>query len=485
MVKDKFYKFLNSDRYQYTEAEIYFENGFENQVATFDVFVRTEKRNDYVVVYGIKEVLELIDILNETDYETKKEYLKELLENEGLIEYLANMKFTGSAKGLRDGEIVFSNEPILTITAPIIQTKILETPILNILNYQMQIASISSRVVRVARGRGVVFFGTRRIQGFEAAMSAVKATYVTGNVAHSNLMGEYYYNLKSIGTMTHSYIQSFGATRDSEYEAFESFIKVHKEKKRSLIMLIDTYDTLKIGIKNAVKAFKNNGIDDNYGGIYGIRIDSGDLAETSKACRKILKENGFEKAHIILTSGLDDKKIEKLFENGAEVDSFGVGDIFAMPPKMLTTVYKMAKINDENVMKISGDREKMSYPGDKEIYRLEKVEKEKDKKEFEDLVILEEERELFEDTEIEGVKKNRITVDFIEKGIKNEGNYKLLELEEAKKYYESNLEYLDMLENRGEYFSEKRCEEKREIVRFSEKLEDVKNSILEKIREES
>ena len=485
MRKDKFYKFLNSDRYQYTEAEIYFENGFENQVATFDVFVRTEKKNDYVVVYGIKEVLELIDILNETDYETKKEYLKELLENEGLIEYLANMKFTGSAKGLRDGEIVFSNEPILTITAPIIQTKILETPILNILNYQMQIASISSRVVRVARGRGVVFFGTRRIQGFEAAMSAVKATYVTGNVAHSNLMGEYYYNLKSIGTMTHSYIQSFGATRNSEYEAFESFIKVHKEKKRSLIMLIDTYDTLKIGIKNAVKAFKNNGIDDNYDGIYGIRIDSGDLAETSKACRKILKENGFEKAHIILTSGLDDKKIEKLFENGAEVDSFGVGDIFAMPPKMLTTVYKMAKINDENVMKISGDREKMSYPGDKEIYRLEKVEKEKDKEKFEDLVILEEERELFEDEEIEGVKKNRITVDFIEKGIKNEGNYKLLELEKAKKYYESNLKYLDMLENRGEYFSEKRCEEKREIVRFSEKLENVKNNILEKIREES
>ena len=481
MRKDKFYKFLNSDRYQYTEAEIY----FENQVATFDVFVRTEKKNDYVVVYGIKEVLELIDILNGTDYDTKKEYLKKLLENEGLIEYLANMKFTGSIKGLRDGEIVFSNEPILTITAPIIQTKILETPILNILNYQMQIASISSRVVRVARGRGVVFFGTRRIQGVEAAMSAVKATYVTGNVAHSNLMGEYYYNLKSIGTMTHSYIQSFGVTKNSEYEAFESFIKVHKEKKRSLIMLIDTYDTLKIGIKNAVKVFKNNGIDDNYGGIYGIRIDSGDLAETSKACRKILKENGFEKAHIILTSGLDDKKIEKLFENGAEVDSFGVGDIFAMPPKMLTTVYKMSKINDENVMKISGDREKMSYPGDKEIYRLEKVEKEKDKKEFEDLVILEEERELFEDTEIEGVKKNRITVDFIEKGVKNEGNYKLLELEEAKKYYESNLKYLDMLENRGKYFSEKKCEEKREIVRFSEKLEDVKNSILEKIREES
>ena len=485
MRKDKFYKFLNSDRYQYTEAEIYFENGFENQVATFDVFVRTEKKNDYVVVYGIKEVLELIDILNGTNYDTKKRYLKKLLENEGLIEYLANMKFTGSIKGLRDGEIVFSNEPILTITAPIIQTKILETPILNILNYQMQIASISSRVVRVARGRGVVFFGTRRIQGFEAAMSAVKATYVTGNVAHSNLMGEYYYNLKSIGTMTHSYIQSFGVTRNSEYEAFESFIKVHKEKKRSLIMLIDTYDTLKIGIKNAVKAFKNNGIDDNYGGIYGIRIDSGDLAETSKACRKILKENSFEKAHIILTSGLDDKKIEKLFENGAEVDSFGVGDIFAMPPKMLTTVYKMSKINDENVMKISGDREKMSYPGDKEIYRLEKGEEGNSKKEFEDLVILEEERELFEDTAIEGIKKNRITVDFIEKGIKNEGNYKLLELEEAKKYYESNLRYLDMLENKGEYFSEKKCAEKQEIVRFSEKLEDVKNSILEKIREES
>ena len=129
---EKFFKFLNSDRYQYTESEIYLKNNMQNEIATFDVFLRTKKENDYAVVYGISDVLELIEILNETSYEDKKKYLSKIFDNSDFIEYIANMKFTGTIKGVRDGEIVFSNEPILTITAPLIQGKVLETPILKV-----------------------------------------------------------------------------------------------------------------------------------------------------------------------------------------------------------------------------------------------------------------------------------------------------------------------------------------------------------------
>ena len=150
---DKFFKFLNSDRYQYTESEIYLKNNMQNQTAVFDVFLRTEKENDYAVVYGISDVLELIDILNNTSYEDRKKYLSEIFDDDDFIEYIASIKFTGSIKGVRDGEIVFSNEPVLTITAPLIQGKILETPILNILNYQILTATVTSKIVQAAENK--------------------------------------------------------------------------------------------------------------------------------------------------------------------------------------------------------------------------------------------------------------------------------------------------------------------------------------------
>ena len=454
---EKFFKFLNSDRYQYTESEIYLKNNMQNEIATFDVFLRTKKENDYAVVYGISDVLELIEILNETSYDDKKKYLSKIFDNSDFIEYIANMKFKGTIKGVRDGEIIFSNEPILTITAPLIQGKILETPILNILHFQTLAATVTSKIVLAAEGRGVLSFGTRRTAGFDAAMTMTKASYVAGCISHSNLAAEYLYDLKSTGTMTHGFIQTFGMGESAEYKAFDAFIKMYRNKNQALIMLIDTYDTLESGIISAVKAFKDNGIDDEYEGMYGIRIDSGNLEKLSKECRKILDKNGFYKAKIVLTSGLDDKKIGNLIKNQAEVDVFGVGDAIALPEREISTVYKMAKINENNVMKISDESGKTSLPGNKELYRVY------ENQDFYDVVALEEEKL----GNIENIQK--ITINYIENGKKIEKNYEFLDLKKAKEYYDSNLIYLKKI------YSEKL---KTRRVKLSEKLEKLKDRLL-------
>lgn len=456
---EKFFKFLNSDRYQYAESEVYLKNNMQNQIATFDVFLRTEKENDYAVVYGIADVLELIDILSDTSYEEKKKYLSKVLDNLDLIEYIANMKFNGSIKGVRDGETVFSNEPILTITAPLIQGKILETPILNILHYQTLAATVTSKIVQAAKDKDVLFFGSRRTAGFEAVMSITKAAYLAGCKSHSNLMGEYFYDLKSVGTMTHGFIQSFGMEEDAEYKAFDVFIKTYGDKKQALIMLIDTYDTLKSGINSAIKAFKDNKINDEYEGSYGIRIDSGNLEELSKKCRKILDKNGFYKAKIILTSGLDEKKIKKLIENDVKADIFGVGDAIALPKKEISTVYKMAKINENNVMKISDENKKMSLPGNKNLYRICK------NNDFYDIIALENEK--IEIEKMENMRK--LTIDYIVNGEKIYENYELLDLKKAKEYYDSNLVFVKKV------YGEKL---KLERVKLSGELENLKSELL-------
>ena len=423
---EKFFKFLNSDRYQYAESEVYLKNN-------------------------------MIDALSNTSYEKKKKYLSKILDNLDLIEYIANMKFTGSIKGLRDGEIVFSNEPVLTITAPLIQGKILETPILNILHYQTLAATVTSKIVQAAKDKDVLFFGSRRTAGFEAVMSITKAAYLGGCVAHSNLMGEYLYDLKSVGTMTHGFIQSFGMEKDAEYKAFDMFIKTYRDKKQALIMLIDTYDTLNSGIDSAVKAFKENKINDEYEGSYGIRIDSGNLEYLSQKCRKILDKNGFYKAKIILTSGLDEEKIETLIKNKAKVDTFGVGDAIALPKKEISTVYKMAKINENAVMKISDESSKTSLPENKDLYRVY------ENNDFYDVVALEDEK--LENTG--NIKK--LTIDYISDGEKIAENYELLDLKKAKEYYDSNLMLVRKVY--GEKLKSGR-------VKLSEKLEDLKNELL-------
>jgi len=219
----------------------------------------------------------------------------------------------------------------------------------------------------------VLAFGSRRAHGFDSAVEGNKAAIIGGCYGHSNLVTEYKYGIPSNGTMSHSYIQSFGVGAEAEKEAFVTFIKHRRQRKsNSLILLVDTYDTIHIGIENAIKAFKECGIDDSYEGIYGVRLDSGDLAYQSKKCRKRFDEEGFTKAKITLTNSLDEKLIRSLREQGACVDMYGVGDAIAVSKSYpcFGGVYKIVELDEEPLIKISGDVIKISNPGFKEVYRI-------------------------------------------------------------------------------------------------------------------
>lgn len=369
----EFARVINSDRYQYTESDIFLMEHMETKEAVFDMYFRKTEDGGFAVVSGVQEVIELIEILNTTDENEKREYFSKVIEEEHLIEYLVKMKFTGDLYAMKDGEIVYPNEPIITIKAPLIQAKILETPILNLMNMQLAIATKSSRITRAADPIPVTSFGSRRAHGFDSALTGTKASIIGGCESHSNLITEYKYGIKSIGTMSHSYIQSFGVGATSEKKAFDTFIKHRKMRKsNSLILLIDTYDTVRVGLKNAIECFLNNKIDDSYDGIYGVRIDSGDLSYLSKICRKELDEAGYKKAKIVVTNSLNEKLIKSLKEQKACIDVFGVGDAIAVSKSnpCFGGVYKIVEIDKKPVIKLSEDVIKISNPGFKEVYRI-------------------------------------------------------------------------------------------------------------------
>lgn len=369
----EFARVINSDRYQYTESDIFLMEGMEKKIATFDVFFRKTEDGGFAVVAGIQEVLDLIHTLNETSEEEKREYFSSLLEEEHLIEYLSKIRFTGDIYALRDGSIAYPNEPVLTVKAPLIEAQILETPILNIMNMAMAIATKASMITRAAYPQVVTSFGSRRAHGFDSAVSGNKAAVIGGCAGHSNLMTEYKYGIPSSGTMAHSYIQSFGVGKKAEKESFQKFIEHRKQRKgNTLLLLIDTYNTVKIGLKNAIEAFQEAGIDDTYPGIYGVRIDSGDLAYLSKKCRQALDEAGMKKAKIFLTNSLDEHLIKSLKEQGACVDIYGVGDAIAVSKShpCFGGVYKIVELDGEPLIKLSEDVIKISNPGFKEVYRI-------------------------------------------------------------------------------------------------------------------
>jgi len=294
LILTEFARVINSDRYQYTESDIFLMESMQNKIAVFDMFFRKTEDGGFAVVSGIQEVIHLIEVLNTTSEDEKRKYFSKILEEEHLIDFLSKMKFTGDLYAIQDGEIVYPNEPVITIKAPLIEAKILETPILNIMNMNMAIATKASMVTRAADPIKVLAFGSRRAHGFDSAVEGNKAAIIGGCYGHSNLVTEYKYGIPSNGTMSHSYIQAFGVGAEAEKEAFVTFIKHRRQRKNnSLILLVDTYDTINIGIENAIKAFKECGIDDSYEGVYGVRLDSGDLAYQSKKCRKRFDEEGF------------------------------------------------------------------------------------------------------------------------------------------------------------------------------------------------
>ena len=358
-----------SDKYQYTMGKSFYDSGMKDQQAVFNLFYRkAPENNNWAVVSGVDEVIEMVQNLGNMDPAFFEKFLsgEEYAEFRG---YLSAMKFTGNIYAMREGEIVFPNQPIIIVEGPLIEAQVLETPMLCIMNHQMAVATKASRVCR-ATNRPVSEFGSRRAHGPWAATYGAKAAIIAGCAATSNILTGVLFDYGSTGTMAHSYVTSFGCSVKGEYNAFDTYIKTHRNEP--LILLIDTDDTLKCGVRNAIKAFRDNGIDDSYAAGYGVRLDSGDLAYLSIECRAILDENGLKNCKIFATNSLDEYLITDLERQGACIDSYGVGDAIATSKAnpCFGNVYKLVEIGGEAVLKRSEDKIKLINPGFQITYRI-------------------------------------------------------------------------------------------------------------------
>ena len=361
-----------SDKYQYTMGKSFYDNGMKDQTAIFNLFYRkAPENNNWAVVSGVDEVLEMIANLGNMDPGFFEKFLpgEEYAEFRG---YLSSMRFTGNVYAMREGEIVFPNQPIIIVEGPLIEAQVLETPMLCIMNHQMAVATKASRVCR-ATDRPVSEFGSRRAHGPWAATYGAKAAIIAGCKSTSNILTGAMFDYGSTGTMAHSYVTSFGCSVEGEHKAFDTYIKTHKNEP--LILLIDTYDTLRCGILNAMRAYRENGIGDGYAAGYGIRLDSGDLAYLSAECRRILDENGFKDCKIFATNSLDEYLITDLERQGACIDSYGVGDAIATSKAApcFGNVYKLVQIDGQAVLKRSEDKIKLINPGFQITYRPTKT----------------------------------------------------------------------------------------------------------------
>ncbi len=361
-----------SDKYQYTMGKSFFDEGMSSEIAIFNMFYRkAPENNNWAVVSGIEEVLEMVENLGQMPATFYEKFLPGEEYSE-FREYLSTMKFTGEIYAMKEGEIVFPNQPIITVVGPLVEAQVLETPILSIMNHQMAVATKASRVCR-ATNRPVSEFGSRRAHGPWAAVYGAKAALIAGCASTSNVLTGALFGCDPSGTMAHSYVSSFGCSVEGEHEAFNKYIQTHKNE--GITLLIDTYDTLRCGIYNAIRSFKENGIDDTYPYGYGIRLDSGDLDYLSNKCRKILDKNGLFKCKIFATNALDEYIISDLERQGACIDSYGVGDAIATSKgnPCFGNVYKLVQISNQPVLKRSEDKIKLINPGFHITYRISKT----------------------------------------------------------------------------------------------------------------
>lgn len=357
---------LMEDAYEYTMADGYLRSGISNNEAVFDVFFRKIPQNGgYAVMAGVDKI---IDFINNLKFDDRMiDYFRRNGFSSEFVEYIKNFKFTGTIKAIPDGTPVFPNEPLVTVKAPIIEAQIVETALLAILNGAISHSTGARRIVEATpKNVAVMDFGPRRADGCEAAIDASIYAMIAGCRGTSNCLAADMLNTKAVGTMAHSWVESF----DSELEAFIAFAKAYPN---NCFLLVDTVDTLNSGVPNAIKTFeymRDNGIlTDNI----GIRIDSGDLAYLSKNARKMLVDAGFPQAKICLSNGLKAETIEALVAQGAEFDSLGVGDNISKPEGNVGCVYKeVAVIKDGKripKIKLSEDAIKIVNPDYKKLYR--------------------------------------------------------------------------------------------------------------------
>lgn len=361
---------LLTDLYELTMMQGYFKNKDQNETVIFDAFYRN---NPYDGGFAISAGLEqLIQYVKELHFEAEDiAYLASLgIFEQDFLDYLRDFKFTGDIYAIPEGTVIFPREPIVKVIAPIMQAQLVETAILNIINHQSLIATKAARVCYAAHGDGIMEFGLRRAQGPDAGIYGARAAVIGGCIGTSNVLCGQLFDVPVKGTHAHSWIMSF----PDEYTAFKTYAKMYPS---ACILLVDTYDTLKSGVPNAIKVFtemRNAGIPLTY---YGIRLDSGDLAYLSKKARKMLDEAGFPDAVISASNDLDEILIQSLKDQGAAITSWGVGThlITSKDCPSFGGVYKLAAIMGKDgkfipKIKLSENSEKITNPGNKTIYRI-------------------------------------------------------------------------------------------------------------------
>ena len=356
---------LHTDLYQINMGYAYFKDGVHERKAYFDVYFRKIPfGGGYAVFAGLEKVVKYLNSFEFTDSDI--EYLAGLGYEDSYLQYLKQMKFTGSIRSVREGEIVFGNEPLIRVEAPLIQAQIIETAILNIVNYQILIATKAARIKHLCPNEPCMEFGTRRAHEFDAAVWGARAAIIGGFDSTSNVKAAKLFGIPCSGTHAHSFVQAY----EDEKVAFKKYAAAHKD----CYFLVDTYDTLRSGIPTAIEVADELKDKINF---LGIRLDSGDIAYLSKEARKMLDAAGYPNAKVVASNDLDEATITHLKQEGARIDAWGIGTklITAYDNPALGAVYKLSCLEDENGnmvdrLKVSENPAKLTIPGIKRVYRI-------------------------------------------------------------------------------------------------------------------
>jgi len=353
-----------TDLYELTMCASYFDNDMF-QPATFDLFVRRlPEHRSYLLVAGLEQVLRYLEEIRFTNEHLT--YLKKQGFNPKFIEYLQDFEFTGDVWAMPEGTLAFPREPLIRVTAPIVEAQLIETFLLNTVNLQTMIATKSSRVINAAQGKNVVEFGLRREHGIDAGMKVARASYIAGCQGTSNVLAGMTYGIPVFGTMAHSFVMAF----ENEVNAFRAFVKTFPNKST---LLIDTYCDMP-GAEKAIIIAKE--LEAKGYKLGGVRLDSGDLIELSKKVRRLLDENNLNYVNIFASGDLDEYRIEELLRKGARIDAFGVGTRMgtSADKPYIDVIYKLCEIQSKDdqfspIMKLSEG--KITLPGRKQVYRFE------------------------------------------------------------------------------------------------------------------
>ena len=355
------------DFYELSMGNGYFESGMQDKIAWFDMFYRTVPDNGgFAVMAGVRQLIDYLENLRFTEKDI--DLLRKKGCSEGFLDYLRNFKFACDVWAIPEGTPIFPGEPIVTVRGPVIQAQLVETMVLLTINHQSLIATKANRIKRAADGRTVMEFGSRRAQGFDAAVYGARAAYIGGVDATACTINERDYGVPAVGTMAHSWVQMFG----DELEAFCTYARLYPH---ACTLLVDTYNVLHSGIPNAIEAFRREVLPRGFRPA-GIRIDSGDITYLSKKARKMLDDAGFPDCKIVASNSLDENIIRDMLVQGAKVDSFGVGErlITAASAPVFGGVYKIVAVEENGVpvprIKLSENVTKITTPCAKKVYRL-------------------------------------------------------------------------------------------------------------------